>query len=431
MRILACLLLFAISTSPCFAEPLQISVDDPGGAAALTGSPKSVSVDLNDLGDTAATTAALQLAEVTAEVTDAKPILAQFEPQSKGSTRGTLWWMMPPGTKGKRVFRVEIAKTPAMKKVVADFDAKTKYVDVSDGGKPVFRYNQGTVPPPPEIVEHFEKKHDPPWYYARGDYIHPVYGPDGEQLTDDYSLNHPHHRGCYWSWPVLRWNDEVRDIWAVRVMKNQPGGAWSRPVAMRRVQSGPVMALIDAENVWKWGDKDQIVREEVLICTFRAKKKSRIIDITVALTALVDGGSIGGRPGPGYGGFTFRTFPEFDQRKIDLRIDPAGTDPASTAPQVAWFHLTGNFPGGKGPAGVAVLQHSDNPDYPHCPDAAKVDGVAKKYPPWRTITTGFPGNREVKLPKGKPLVMKYRLWIHPGLSDQQTLNNMWRAYQQK
>ncbi|MEA1950569.1 MAG: DUF6807 family protein [Planctomycetota bacterium] len=426
MRKFLCLLTVALSTSLCYGEPLQIIIDDPDGSAAITGSPKSTTVDLKDLKDVSVSNAGMQLTEVTAGVSDAKPIPAQFEPQSKGGTRGKLWWLMPPGPKGKRVFRLDIAKTPATEKMTASFDAKTKYVDVSDGGKPVFRYNQGTVPPPPEIVERFEKKHNPPWYYARGDYIHPVYGPDGEQLTDDYSINHPHHRGCFWSWPVLRWNDEVRDIWAVRVKKDQPGGAWARPVAMRRVQSGPVMALIDAENVWKWGDKDQIVREEVVIRTFRASEKTRLIDITVTLTALVDGVSIGGRPGPGYGGFTFRTFPKFDQRKIDLRIDPTGADP-----QVAWFHLTGNFPGGKGPAGVAVLQHAENRDYPHCPDAAKVDGVAKKYPPWRTITTGFPGNREVALPKGKPLVLKYRLWIHPGLSDEQTLNNLWRAYQQE
>ncbi len=222
---------------------------------------------------------------------------------------------------------------------------------------------------------------------------------------------------------MLSYRGEIRDIWAVRIEKPQKGGVWSRPVAVRRVASGPVMALIDVENAWRWDDKESIVKEDVTIRAFHVKDKARFIDVKITLTALVDSIAIGGRPGPGYGGFTFRTFPEFDQRKIDLRIDPKDTEP-----QVAWFHLTGNFPGGKGPAGVALLQHLDNPDYPHYPDAAEVDGKVEKYPAWRTITTGFPGNRTVKLPKGKPLTMQYRLWIHPGLSSDKVVNDLWHAY---
>jgi hypothetical protein len=307
--------------------------------------------------------------------------------------------------------------------LAVSLDQQRKAVDVTEGELPVLRYNQGTVPPPPAIIQHFEKDRKPPLYYARGDYIHPVFGPDGEQLTDDYSMNHPHHRGVCWAWPVVRFKGEARDIWAVRVMPTQPGGIWARPVSLDRIEAGPVLAAIDAENVWKWDDREPIVREDVTIRAFRQQNRCRFLDVHVRLTALVDDVSIGGRPKATYGGFNLRSFPEFDQRKIDMHIEPP-----EAKPRRAWFHLTGRFPGGKRLAGVAMLEHVTNPDYPSFPDPQTADRVPGQYPRWRTVQPAWPGDREVALERDKPLVLKYRLWIHPGLSNEATLRDVWASY---
>ena len=64
---------------------------------------------------------------------------------------------------------------------------------LSDGGQPVFVYNFGMVLAPgfPKAME-------------RSCYLHPVYGPDGTVLTDDFNPDHPHHRGISWMWPDVR-----------------------------------------------------------------------------------------------------------------------------------------------------------------------------------------------------------------------------------
>lgn len=411
------------ATRASAGDPILI-VADADGAAARVGAPASVDVDLTVLFDAAAKAELLQLVEQTDRpAQEAAPVAAQFVSHSKGSKKGRLWWLMPPGPKGERRFRLEIGGRPLQPGPSARFDAERQAVDVTEDKQLVIRYNQGTVPPPSEIVERFEKQNDPPLYYARGDYIHPVIGPDGESLTDDYSLNHPHHRGICWAWPVVRWKDEVRDIWAVRVLPTQPGGAWARPVSMDRVVSGPVLAVIDATNVWKWGDRAPIVRESVSIRVFGQRDRSRFLDVELRFEALVDELSIGGRPGASYGGFTFRTFPEFDGRTIDMHIDP----PEAT-PRRAWYHLTGNFPGGKGPAGMALVEHVTNPDYPSFPDPKTADRVPGQYPRWRTVQPAWPGDREVALERGRPLVLKHRLWIHPGACDEATLSDVWTAY---
>jgi hypothetical protein len=400
-----------------------VVVNDADGAAGRVAAPVSLRVDLAAMLGDRAKGGSLELTEIGEGGKASPPVHAQFVPEADGATRGALWWLMPPGPKGQRRFRLTVAAEPVAAEVVANRDKAREAVDVAEGKSPVLRYNHGTVPPPPRIVDRYEKQQKPPLYYARGDYIHPVFGPDGEELTDDYSLDHPHHRGICWAWPVVRYKGEVRDIWAVCVLPNQPGGVWARPVALHQVASGPVLAVIDAENVWKWSDETPIVREDVVIRAFRQTDRRRFLDVEIRLAALVDGVSIGGRPHASYGGFNMRTYPEFDQRKIDMRIDPPGAEPRR-----AWFHLTGNFPGGKGPAGVAMLEHVGNPDYPSSPNPQDADRVHGKYPRWRSVQPAWPGDREVALPKGETLVLRYRLWIHPGLSDDATLADVWASY---
>ena len=140
---------------------------------------------------------------------------------------------------------------------------------------------------------------------------------------------------------------------------------------------------------------------------------------------LKDDVAIGGRPKAGYGGFALRTFPTFPRRQIAMHIEPPGVQPRR-----AWFHLTGVFPGAKEPAGVVLLEHVSNPGYPSYPNPKGLDRIPEHYPPWRCVLPCFPGAREVPLPKGKPLVLKHRLWVHPGRVDEATVADVWAAYAQ-
>lgn len=352
-------------------------------AASLSGDPSAV--------------ARLRLREVGGDGASAAQALpVQFEAGAPGTSRGKLWWLLPPGPAGERRFRLtEVADpTPAGMNVQAD--AAQSYYDIRDGAQSVLRYNQGTVPVPAGI----------PTNYARGDYLMPLFGPNGEVLTADYPPDHPHHRGIGWSWPVTRWGDEVRDIWAVV-------GVWARPVAMRRVESGPVFARLDAENVWKWGDTNPIVREEVLIRAFRQAGGDRFVDVEVRLTALADRVAIGGRPHGGYGGFGLRAQP------AEQRVITAYVDPPEATPRRSWLDYSGVFAGGKGPAGLAIFESVSNPLYP---------SEIKTYPELNYVMPAFPGEREVPLSKEQPLVLRHRLWIHTGMACESRLAEVWSGY---
>jgi len=382
------LLLLLFQTAP--AADVTLTVIDPQGAAGRIGSPVSVEVDLDQWLHEAADPARLRL-QAEGETADAIPV--QFEPHGPKSRQGTLRWLMPPRC---RRFHLSVASDAPEAVMDARFNENLELVDVAESGRPVLQYNHGKVAAPAGV----------PARYARGDYISRLYGPDGELLTEDFPHDHAHHRAVGWSWPVTRFGDEVRDIWAVV-------GVWARPVKMQRVESGPVVAVIEAESVWKWGDTTPIVQEEVVIRAYRAVKQCRFVDVEVRLKALADRVAIGGRPHGGYGGFGVRAAP-VQQQKITAHVDPADSQPRR-----CWLDYSGLFNGGKGTAGLTIFEHVTNPGYPN---------ELKQYPPINYVMPAFPGDREVPLGKDKWLVLKHRLWIHPGGADAQKLADVWAAY---
>src|SRR5687767_7565410 len=72
-------------------------------------------------------------------------------------------------------------------------------VQVSEGNRPVLVYNHGVI-----------SREGVPADRARSSYVHPIYGLDGEVLTDDFPKDHYHHRGLFWAWPHVKvGNQEV------------------------------------------------------------------------------------------------------------------------------------------------------------------------------------------------------------------------------
>jgi hypothetical protein len=410
MRTATALFAFLLTAVAPAAFPAELSftVSDPDGAAARVAAPLSTEIDSELLPGQGIDGDGRCLLEIGRGAdTSAEPAVVpmQIERAGPGSSRAVLWWRMPKGPKGPRRFRLVCKQSDPGPEWRMNSGEQNQFVELAEGDLPVLRYNHGPVPVREGTHPHFA----PGESYERGDYIYPLFGPDGEDLTEDYPRDHPHHRGVWWSWPVTRYGDQVADIWAV-------AGVWSRPVSIRRATVGPVFALIEAENVWKFGKAEEpIVREKVLIRAFRQAERCRFVDVEVRLTALADGVAIGGRPKRGYGGFSLRAAP-CQERKIMLHTDPEGAQPRRS-----WLDYSGLFSGGKGPAGVAIFEHVTNPDYPN---------PLHEYPACNCVMPAYPADREVLLSKETPLVLKHRLWIHTGGADEDRLADVWTSYAQ-
>ena len=244
----------------------------------------------------------------------------------------------------------------------------------------------------------------------RCDYIHPLYGLQGEMLTRDWPADEPHHRGIWWAWPEVRYGSLQGDLYALQRI-------FARPTGKVEVANGTHYAQIDAENRWMWEDKKPIVTENAIIRVYAKTGEERIIDITVKLVALDDSISIATRGTNSYGCFNIRMQTPESQSLTYY------TDKQDAATVRSWSDLSGTFLGAKEPSGLMILQYKYNPEYP---------GAWVEYPNLSWVQPAFPThNTRFALKKGEPLFLRYRLVIHNGGKPDDAVSvKRWDAYNQ-
>ncbi len=277
-------------------------------------------------------------------------------------------------------------------KMRAVVDPVSGGVDLFEDDQPVLRYNYRTVEPPDSVLEKVSAG-SRKYARARSNYIHPLYGPEGEVLTEDWSVDHPHHRGIYWAWPEVDFGGARGDLHALQHV-------FARPTGAIELSSGETSARIEAENLWQWEDKTPIVRELATIIAHGTTEHGRLVDLKFQFTALEEGVKLARRGTDKYGGLNIRLSPVKGLQLVHH------ADLPNADPRRGWSDSVGVRSGGSSSVGLAVFESSTNPDYPgdyvHYPDL-----------PWFQPTFPRAGAR-YELKKGKPLTLRYRLWIRRG-----------------
>lgn len=411
----------------------ELVADDPDGALGRAQAPVAATCALDERRLRAAREGRLGLRERRhgdGASRDRIPVQLLLGPPAAAVR---LCWLMPAGAKGRRVFALEEA--PASPEVLlrAQRDPASDQFDLVEGERPVLRYNCATVGPGAVLgsIAPANRKYAVP----RGDYIHPLYGPHGEALTQDWSADHPHHRGIYWAWPEVDWRGQRGDLHALQRV-------FARPTGQCTAVGGPVVAQVEAENLWKWEDRDAIVRERALLRAWRATSAGRVVDLEFHFTALGEPVELARRDTTAYGGLNLR-FSKVEGQRIAARTSPwsgplapnlgetpkaregrvggTATDPAGASPRLTWGQISGRFDGAATPTSVVILQHASNPDYP---------GDWVEYPALNWLQPTFPasGTRH-RLERGVELTLRYRLWIRAGApAEDEACADQWRAF---
>jgi hypothetical protein len=291
-------------------------------------------------------------------------------------------------------------------------DDGTGAIEILENNQSVLRYQYATVPIPPSAhvgltpaqAESLRK-----YGHPRSNYIHPLYGLDGVPLTDDWSKDHPHHRGIYWAWPEVGYKGELGDLHALQRV-------FARPTGITTLKSSDDEALIEAENEWRWDDVTPIVRETARIRAHRRGSHGRLIDLQFTFAALVDGVTLARRQTKLYGGLNTRLAPV-----AGLGLSHHA-DPPATSPRMAWQTAAGIWKGAASPSSLTVFERADNPHYP---------GDYVQFPelPWFQPTFPAAGTRHA-LTRQTPLVLRYRLWIREGPPPAEAeYRTQWQAFQ--
>ncbi len=301
-----------------------------------------------------------------------------------------------------RRFRLEalaiIAGTPA---AFAFSDDSPASLRLTEQEKPVLVYNHGVITD--------EKVPAKDGRRSRACYVHPLWGLNGEVLTDDFPKDHYHHHGVFWAWPHVEIGSEKLDLWMYKTIA---------PKFVRWLgrDTGPLAAVLGVENGWFVGDR-KVMIERVWIEAARATPTARALDLDFTWIPVDRPITLRGAEGKSYGGLTVR-FAVKNEKDSTITV-PAGAA-AKDLPDtpLPWADLTCKFAGEKQPSGAAIFIPRDHPNYP---------------PTWLTrhygaMCVGWPGVNGKTFEPGQPIHLHYRLWIHPGAVDVAALKAAYEAY---
>jgi hypothetical protein len=248
-------------------------------------------------------------------------------------------------------------------------------VELREGASPVLVYNYG-----PQLKE------GAPENRRRCCYVFPVYTPAGVSMLDDFPRDHWHHRGLFWSWPVVETGGKKYDIWMNLTAKPR---SVKPPVTSKN--------RLDAENVWEADGKD-IVREKVAIVAQPATGNSRDLEFELTWEAIGAPVTLAGseEKGKSYGGFSAR----FAAREATVvRADGETLTKDEDLTPRHWAELEGVYAGKR-----AVLRITS--------EGAPPQWCLRNY---GFIGASFPGRTAAvdryTLEPGKPLTLRFRVRI--------------------
>jgi hypothetical protein len=266
-----------------------------------------------------------------------------------------------------------------------------------EGNRPVLVYNHGAIRHPTVTNE--------PSHAA---YLHPIYGLDGEVLTDDFPKDHDYHRGLYWAWPHVTVAGREYDLWSLRGIRSE-----FRHWLGKEAKSN--LAVLAVENTWMAGGQ-AVMREQVRIEVHRATSDSRAVDLELTWTPLEQAITLSGAPDKSYGGLTLR----FGPRTKTYITEPMGrTSVDLLMKSLPWVDLSGDLSKGReGLSGAAIFVHPGHSDYPPT-------WMARHY---GMLAVGWPGVTARTFPAGQSFSCRYRIWIHRQALGSAEMQKAYDAY---
>ncbi len=245
-------------------------------------------------------------------------------------------------------------------------------------------------------------------------FIHPLFTPGGDTLTEIFPDDHPFHRGVYWAWhQVFIDSLDAGDLW---IMKNI-----RQSVDSASVHTADNNAVIKTLVSWfspLYENNKSFLQERNSITIHPKENDIRKIDFEIQLHALTNNVRIGGSDDEkGYGGFCLRLrLPE------QILFTSSGGKVVPQLLQVnsgKWMDFSRPSQILQDSIGIAILSHSSLPFFPA---------------PWILRQSGsmqnivFPGRNPIGLGKN-PVILRYRLIVHSGGVSKINLNQLQREYE--
>ena len=311
---------------------------------------------------------------------------------------------LPAGKTRKYQLAIKKNKQPENAVSYKDQGGKLKF---SLNNKPVLTYNHAIQVPPKDI----------PATYARSGFIHPIYSPIGQILTDDFPKKHHHHQhGLFHAHTRILIDGQTLDGWN---QKLQQANIRHHSLMDKLTFGGPLVGGFTAKLVTEDIRKKkpaQILREQWNVLLY-AHRDLHIFDIRITHSSALE------RPVEikkyHYGGMALRGPEHWKDGKPGIGIMTSeGKDRVSgNHTQPDWVDMHGPVDGQ--PGGITVLSHPSSFRHPQ---------HVRLHPqmPYFCHAPMVAGN--YKIPNNKPLIARYRYIAYTGQPDAKRNQRAWNDF---
>jgi hypothetical protein len=380
----------------------RFTIQQPKG---MVGLQSAASINLDQF--TFVHDSALSLVEVQGNKRVAVPF------QVKQEANRWLYLQVPAGGPSKRHYELIKAPGTAFPELVTHKDSGQ--ITFLNGHQKLLNFYYKTVYPPAGIDTN----------YKRSGFIHPLYTPNGQELTRIQAPDHYHHYGIWNPWTHVYFDGDTVDFWNI---KGRQGTV--RFAQLVAAANGPVFSefkgLLEHVVFKKEGGEKVALHELQTIRVYQPPAASRyyIVDITSELNCATESPFhiLAYR----YAGMGWRTTGYWNNDNCTVLTSEGKNRDNTDGSKARWCIVQGALPGNDS-GGVAFLSYPANYNHPE-PMRIWVKNTNQRGDMFFNFAPTK--DKDWLLLPGKTYQLRYRLIVFNGQLDAATAESAWRNFAQ-
>jgi hypothetical protein len=315
-------------------------------------------------------------------------------------------------------FVIRLEKKKAKNKTAISTEKTFTDLVLKQNNKTILNYRYGLTYPPDSVIPIFDKNKANLIKY--GAYLHPVFSPGGEVLTQIKPPDHPHHYGIWGSWTKTK-------------IGNRELNFWDLSLGQGSVRFASILSLFDGDIYGGFkvlqehidygaNGKDQVALNEVLeVRAWNIDEKVYMIDYISTLTTVVDSGLTFEQYRYG-GGIGFRATEKWNAQTSTILTSELKTRADADNTTARWCIVEGISETDEGRSGIIFMSHPSNRSHPE-PMRIWPEASNKLYFQFSPIKF-----ESWKLEQNQPQTLKYRLLIFDGKISASEAEKYWQDF---
>jgi hypothetical protein len=312
------------------------------------------------------------------------------------------------------VLRLEDKEREDQKEKTFRLERKHNDLSIARGEKPVLNYRFG-IKYPPEGIDVL---------YKRSGFIHPLWSPGGEILTNIQPDDHYHHYGIWGPWTKTHIDGREVDFWNLAKGQGTVRFAGFLSEVEGKVFSG-FRVLQQHIDFGAKGEDQAAINELLDVRVWNVSGDIWIIDYTTTINSPLDNGIMLDAYRYG-GGIGYRATEKWHKDNCTVLTSDGKKRDNADGSFARWCLVEGESDSGRGRSGILFLSHPSNRMHPEPmrvwpPDANGGRGdLFFEFVPIR--------HEDWKLEARKDYTLKYRMVVFDGAMDEAEAERYWNSF---